>query len=456
MDGEAPKLTPLARPFRPGCPPAFQRLYRLRSSRAEVPLDGRIARIGTQILFVTGANPMRGGGGLESYVRAHAHAAHAAGFEPHLFCFGRGARVTREEFGSVHQIALPPHNVRAMLAGLYSPVMARALDRHVEGSDPILIHAFGAHSCGAARFCRARERRGGRSVLVTSAYCTQAQETRAFMRGLRREDGVRNILGYAARFAIVRTIGTPAERHGYASSRLRLVNYESVRALLREQFDAGWEIRSFPYASELAFTSFEDADLTPEPEPLARLEPGAAPLIVCVSRHDARKGVDVLLDALGGLRRAGVSFRACLLGRGELIDAHRRLARRLGLERSVAITGQVPDLAPYLLRADVYVLPSLSEASGSVSLLEAMQARRAIVASGCDGIPEDVVDGDSALVVAPGDRQGLAAALARLLGDPALRGRLAARAREDYERRFSADRLTAALAELYGELGFTA
>ncbi len=408
---------------------------------------------GSQVLFVTGANPMRGGGGLESYVRAHTLAARAAGFDPHLFCVGRRTRVTREEFGSVHQIGLPPHNPRAMLAGLYSPVMARALERHVRGSDPVLVHAFGAHSCGAARFCRARERGGARSVLVTSAYCTQAQETSAFMSGLRRDDGARNILAYAARFAIVRVSGTRAERRGYASSKLLLVNYQSVRSLLREQFEADWEIRSFPYASDLAFTPFEDAGV--EPEPLGQLEPRDAPLIVCVSRHDARKGVDVLLEALGGLRRAGVGFRACLLGRGELIDAHRRLARRLGLERSVAITGQVPDLAPYLLRADVYVLPSLSESSGSVSLLEAMQAGRAIVASGCDGIPEDVTDGDSALVAAPGDRQALAAAIARLLGDPALRGRLAARARDDYERRFSAERLTAALAELYGELGFT-
>jgi glycosyltransferase involved in cell wall biosynthesis len=397
---------------------------------------------------------MRGGGGLESYVRAHALAAHTAGFEPHLFCFGRGSRVTREAFGSVHQIALPPHNVRAMLAGLYSPVMAHALERHVQGSDPVLIHAFGAHSCGAARFCRARERRGGRSVLVTSTYCTQAQETRALMDGLRREDGVRNILGYAARFVIVRTIGTPAERHGYASSRLLLANYESVRALLREQFAAGWEIRAFPYSSELAFTPFEDAGPGPEPEPIARLRPREAPLIVCVSRHDARKGVDVLLDALGELRAAGVAFRACLLGRGELIEVHRRLARRLGLQQSVAITGQVPDVVPYLLRADVYVLPSLSEASGSLSLLEAMQAGRAIVASGCDGIPEDVTDGDSALVVAPGDRQALATGIERLLGDPGLRARLAARARGDYLQRFSAERLTAALAALYGELGF--
>jgi len=275
------------------------------------------------------------------------------------------------------------------------------------------------------------------------------------MAGLRREYGMRNILGYTARFATVRAIGTRAERRGYASSKLLLVNYESVRSLLREQFAADWEIRAFPYASDLAFTPFEDADPDSEPEPIARLEPRDAPLIVCVSRHDARKGVDVLLDALCALRAAGVGFRACLLGRGELIDAHRRMACRLGLERSVAITGQVPDVAPYLLRADVYVLPSRSEASGSVSLLEAMQAGAAIVTSGCDGIPEDVVDGESAIVVAPGDVTALAGAISTLLGDAGLRRRLGARAREVYEQRFSAEPFIDALSGLYGELGFT-
>jgi len=179
-------------------------------------------------------------------------------------------------------------------------------------------------------------------------------------------------------------------------------------------------------------------------------------LIVCVSRHDARKGVDVLLRALGRLRAAGIPFRACLLGRGELIGAHRRLAVRLGLERCVAITGQVPDVRPYLRLADVYVLPSLSESSGSVSLLEACQAGAAIVASSCDGIPEDVTDGDSGLLVAPGDEVVLMGAIARLLGDEPLRRQLGGRARALYESRFSARRFTAALAGLYAELGVAA
>ena len=410
-----------------------------------------------QVLFATGSNPVGDGdgGGLASYVRAHALAATAAGFDVHVFCLGHQRRVTSEAFGTVHQVAIPPHAIRAALAGLYSPLLALALDRHARNADPALVHAFGPYSCAAARFSAARERRGLRTVLVTSAYNTQAQETRAFLAGLRREHGAINGLNYIARYGIVRAIGSRSERRGYGASRLLLVNYESVRVLLCRQFGADWEIRQMPYASDTAFSSFAEVDGAVEPDVIATLEPSDAPLIVCVSRHDARKGVDILLDALGALWSRGVNFRACLLGRGELIDAHRRLARRLGLERSVAIPGMVPDVVPYLVRADVYVLPSLSEASGSVSLLEAMQAGAAIVASGCDGIPEDVVDGESAILVPPGDASVLAGAISTLLADAAVRRRLGAGARKVYEQRFSAAGFTAALGALYRELGFT-
>jgi glycosyltransferase involved in cell wall biosynthesis len=318
-----------------------------------------VAGARTQVLFITGANPMRGGGGLESYVRAHAHAANAAGFESHVFCVGRGARSTHESFGVVHQVAVPPHSPRGFLAGLYSPGVARAALAHLARVErgPVLIHAFGPYGCGGARIARSLERRGQHAVLVTSAYNTQEQENHAFLMGLRREHGLRNRVDYLTRYGAVRLIGTRNERRGYASSRLLLVNYESVRTLLRDEFGAGWEIRLMPYASDTAFAT---TDSVAVPEPVLALEPRAAPLIVSVSRHDPRKGVDVLLRALAELRDQGVGFRACLLGRGELIDAHRRLAANLRLDRSVAITDQVPDVVPYLRKADIYVLPSVS------------------------------------------------------------------------------------------------
>ncbi len=145
-------------------------------------------------------------------------------------------------------------------------------------------------------------------------------------------------------------------------------------------------------------------------------------------------------------------FRACLIGPGRLLDAHRRLARSLGLQQQVAIPGRVDDVAPYLELADIFVLPSLAEASGSVSVLEALRAGKAIVASACDGIPEDLADGRDALLCAPGNVPDLAAALRTALDDPTLRARLGAGARAVYERRFRPESFLAALAGVYEEL----
>jgi glycosyltransferase involved in cell wall biosynthesis len=106
-----------------------------------------------------------------------------------------------------------------------------------------------------------------------------------------------------------------------------------------------------------------------------------------------------------------------------------------------------------LRNADIFVLPSLEEGSGSVSMLEAMQAGLAIVASNIDGIPEDVTGGDSALLVEPGNVDQLSQAIESLLNDAELRRRLQRRAREIFVKRFSAESFTNALAVLYAELG---
>jgi glycosyltransferase involved in cell wall biosynthesis len=87
-----------------------------------------------------------------------------------------------------------------------------------------------------------------------------------------------------------------------------------------------------------------------------------------------------------------------------------------------------------------------------VSLLEALQAGAAVVASRCDGIGEDLVDGETALLVPPGDERALRNAIADLLANPDLRSTLGANARRLYHERFSADSFTDALKALYAEV----
>jgi glycosyltransferase involved in cell wall biosynthesis len=162
----------------------------------------------------------------------------------------------------------------------------------------------------------------------------------------------------------------------------------------------------------------------------------------------------VLLRALALLRAEGVRFRACLAGGGGLLARHRALARELDLLACTALPGRVPDAFACLRHADIFVLPSIEEGSGSVSLLEALQAGVAPVVSRVDGLPEDVTDGESALLTEPGDPADLARALRRLVADAGLRQRLARGAQATFRARFSAAAYAADLGAVYMSLGF--
>jgi glycosyltransferase involved in cell wall biosynthesis len=417
----------------------------------------------TPVIFVAGQDPLLGLSGHPSYVRAHARAAVSAGFEPHIFCISHPPGIVKTDFGLVHRVRLPSLRrltrtsgigLRIDLVGVDAPRLAAGIRQFI-GSErgPHLIHGFGQWGCVGITLREQMRPAGAEIIPVNSVYGSWQHACAGRVRGLGNAHSLSQKAFYLAEWLWSRLVVARYEGRAYAESRLVLVNYESVRRLLRDEFGPGAEVRRLPYAAEAAFLPSRAP--SPEPLPVGPLTPRDAPLIVSVSRHDARKGVDVLLRALGQLKAAGIPFRACLVSGGPLLTAHRRLVERLGLETMVTLTGWVPDSFAYLQHADVFVLPSLRESSGSLALLEALQAGVAVVASNVDGIPEDVTDGESALLVEPGNVGQLTGALTRVLTDRELRRRLAERARTTLVERFSADAFTAALRNLYAELGFT-
>jgi glycosyltransferase involved in cell wall biosynthesis len=407
------------------------------------------------VVFIAGKDPLEKPGGHSSYVRAHARAAIHAGFEPHIFCAGPRTEVVHTEFGTLHRVASPFRPFRQILVAGHAPLLGRGVERFLlaRGPGPHLIHSFGLWGCVGVAVSRSLGRRGVAAVTVTSSYTTYEHEAQGKVRGLSGDRPRLQLLSHRAQLPWVRAAVRPYERRAYTQSDVVTVNYESVRTILARQYGESVRPRVMRYASEAAFRVSDDAAPAAGPDLPVPGRPDS-PLIVAVSRHDPRKGVDVLLRALGRLQAMGVRFRACLVGGGMLLGEHRRLAASLRLDGTVALTGWVPDSYPYLERASVFVLPSLQEGSGSLSLLEAMQAGVAIVASNLDGIPEDVADGVSALLVPPGDADALAAALRRVLEDAALRQRLAAAARAEFAARFTAAAFSADLRNLYAELGF--
>jgi glycosyltransferase involved in cell wall biosynthesis len=122
--------------------------------------------------------------------------------------------------------------------------------------------------------------------------------------------------------------------------------------------------------------------------------------------------------------------------------------RALDLTAHVTMTGQVRSAEPYYGIADAAVLSSRSEGSPN-ALLEAMAARVPVVATAVGGIPEMVTDRESAMLVAPGDREGLTRALSTVLTDRDLAESLRSRAHLLIEERYSPERRARALCEIY-------
>ncbi|MCP3861429.1 MAG: glycosyltransferase family 4 protein, partial [Phycisphaeraceae bacterium] len=104
-------------------------------------------------------------------------------------------------------------------------------------------------------------------------------------------------------------------------------------------------------------------------------------------------------------------------------------AAELGLAVAPRFTGVVDDPAAYLAAMDIQVMPSRREGLGLVAG-EGMLAGCAVIGSAVDGIPEIVIDGVTGLLVPPENPEALAEAIDRLIANPDLRRRLAAKGEE--------------------------
>jgi glycosyltransferase involved in cell wall biosynthesis len=146
-------------------------------------------------------------------------------------------------------------------------------------------------------------------------------------------------------------------------------------------------------------------------------------LVVCVANLRAEKGHDVLLDAGAVLARDGVPATVVVVGRGPEEAALSARHRALDLGDRHRFLGPRDDVLRLMAAADVVVLPSRHEGL-PVTLMEATSVGACVVASAVGGVPQVVTDGLDGLLVPPGDPAALAAALARVVGDPDLRARL--------------------------------
>lgn len=162
------------------------------------------------------------------------------------------------------------------------------------------------------------------------------------------------------------------------------------------------------------------------------------------------KGQKHLVDAAAIVVREIPEARFLMLGEGELRPALEQQIRHLHVGQHVVLTGFRADVLRVLKGIDLFVMSSVTEGLGT-SLLDAMAARRPIVATTAGGIPEVVVHGETGLLVPPRDHRMLASAILEMLRDGAQRARMAEAGFARVQSRFSVDRMVEATLRVYAD-----
>jgi glycosyltransferase involved in cell wall biosynthesis len=167
-----------------------------------------------------------------------------------------------------------------------------------------------------------------------------------------------------------------------------------------------------------------------------------------VGRLSPEKNLETLILAFADFRRSiNSTGRLLLIGDGESRASLEQLVAKLKIGRAVNFIGFRTNIKPFLSTFDVYVLPSNVEGT-PISLLEAMAAGKAIVASNLPSINEIITDGKDAILFNPNNVEELTEALLKLYARVELRKRLGSNAQKTVTR-YDVDKVFEKLVQIY-------
>lgn len=199
------------------------------------------------------------------------------------------------------------------------------------------------------------------------------------------------------------------------------------------------------------------AHVTREEAAAARVGIGLSPddtLVVHVGNIRPGKGHDNLIEATRTLVDIRADVRVVSIGAEKFpgdLDRVRRQAHEAGLDHHLQFLGRRPDALAFVGAADAYVSPSDVEGL-PVAILEAMSLAKPVAATAVGGVPSIINDGQTGRLVDPGEPEDLARAIADILDNPALAGRMGSAAQNLVERRHGLETMVRATEDLYDGL----
>ena len=200
-----------------------------------------------------------------------------------------------------------------------------------------------------------------------------------------------------------------------------------------------------PASQEKMIRVFNGMDLSNFPPVPPAKNP--VPRIVSIGRLIEFKGFHHLIAASGKLRDRGVAFECDIVGEGPWRPQLQAQIDELKLSDHVRLTGAVPQEQVFqaLRGCDIFALACIKDRNGASDvfptvILESMASGKPVVSTRIAGVPEQIVDGETGFICEPGDEDGLADALEKVLRSQELRERFGAAGRRRLETEFSVEK----------------
>jgi glycosyltransferase involved in cell wall biosynthesis len=279
----------------------------------------------------------------------------------------------------------------------------------------------------------------------------------------------------AHRIGLVHSFDVPTNIFGFAAARFSRLPFIASQLWFAESIGSGWAlhvlgmraaravvVNSNAVSSRLAkeqpslrnriyvsHNGVETKIFHPGVGNHADREAGLVIGAVCALRQEKR--LDLLLDAFACMRTGRPGVKLLIVGSGQELSSLEQQRDRLGLGQDCTFEPAKQDVAEWMRAIDIFVMCSDSESFPN-ALLEAMACGCCVVASRVGGIPELVADGRNGLLFESGNANDLAAKLASIVIDQALRRRLACEAARSARDEFSIEAAVARLERLYSRI----
>ena len=240
---------------------------------------------------------------------------------------------------------------------------------------------------------------------------------------------------------------------------------ELLREICREaefvanetHFSKGLVAKVCPQSEGKMHRVFNGMDLANFPAPAPRPEAPDRPVsIVSTGRLIEFKGFQHLIPACATLHARGLNFRCDIIGDGPGRESLQGQIEGLGLRAQVRLRGSLPqeEVFAALRACDIFTLPCTTDRLGTTDvfptvILEAMASGKPVVSTRLAGVPEQIVDEESGLLVEPGNEVQLADALAALVTSGPRRQELGQAGRLRVEQEFSVEKTVLPLKALF-------